>query len=272
MKTSESRKILVLAGTGEGIHIIENIQPLVVNHQVGILVSVVGDNAAREYQKRNIAVRIGAMNNTQMADIVRDESIITIIDATHPFAAEASKNAMIAANSENIGYIRYERGEIKLPVGDTGIFYVKNHEEAADLAISWNRENNRDLLVMLATGGKSLELYSQKFSGSAGIEIVARLLPSVENLELCKRCNIPAKNIVAIQGPFSRELNREIFLKYKINVLISKESGQEGSTEEKVLAARDLGIKTIIINRPELIYNNLCRNLDEVKQKLAEFI
>src|SRR5262249_61997428 len=59
----------------------------------------------------------------------------------------------------------------------------------------------------------------------------------------------PQKGIVP-WPPFSRQLNRALFREFKVEVLVTKASGREGGVVEKVLAARDLGTKVLMIRRP----------------------
>jgi precorrin-6A/cobalt-precorrin-6A reductase len=286
MVIAKNNKVLILAGTGDAKNLVDYIFSIMENQNAAFLVSVVNENAAVDYLKKKIPVRFGALDKLQMKKLVEHETISVIIDATHPFASEVSQNAMITANESKINYIRYERPKSKtgktgvddtpvdfvIPDENDDVLFAENHEEAAQFIVSLQKKLNKNLTVMLATGAKSLKLYCQKFSTSPGINIVVRLLPSVENLELCTRCKIPQSNIIAIQGPFGKELNKELFLKYNIDLLILKESGSAGSTEEKILAARELGIKTIVIHRPVINYQNLCRSFDEVQEKLGEFL
>lgn len=276
-----NKKILILAGTGDAKSLCQFLHNDTVTQGCDIVASVVSSNAAGEYRKSQIPVREGAMDLARMNAYLKDENISVIIDATHPFAAEISRNAMQAADDSGVNYIRYERpasetgivpSDFIIPDENDNLICAENHEQAADLVLSLRKKLGRDLTVMLATGAKSLEFYSGKLLPAYGINIVARLLPTVENLELCARCKIPQSNIMAMQGPFSVELNRELFLKYRVDVLISKESGSAGSTEEKILAASGMGIKTILVNRPEIQYKNLCRSFEEVRLKLAEVL
>ncbi|MDH4263601.1 MAG: precorrin-6A reductase [Spirochaetia bacterium] len=278
-------KALILAGTGDARNLIEYLVPVLVAHNAEFLISVVGENAAIEYNEKKFPVRSGAMDILEMKKLVEDQSISMIIDATHPFAAEVSRNAMLSADQAKIHYIRYERPKTQIknnsendktdliiPGENDLVFCVENHEEAVRLAISLQKKLNKNLTIMLTTGVKSLEFYCQKLLASIGFHTVVRLLPSVENLLLCQKYNISQADIIAMQGPFSKELNKELFLKYKIDVLISKESGSAGSTEEKILAAGELGIKSIVVNRPDLKYQNLCRSFNEVKESLIKIL
>ena len=59
------------------------------------------------------------------------------------------------------------------------------------------------------------------------------------------------KDIVAILGPFSKELNKALLNTFKADYCIMKDSGDVGGSLEKVLACRELGIKAIIIGRKD---------------------
>jgi len=270
---SDKSGILILAGTGDAKNLVEYLFARFNFRDNPVTVSVVTENAAADYRKKQIPVRTGALNESQMASFINDENISVIIDATHPFALDASRNAISVANQTSAVYIRYERPDIDFTDESGQIsnhLFVNNHEEAAALTVLLQKKLNQNMTVMLATGAKSLEVYAKAFQAISEIKIIARLLPTVENMELCIKQGIPQANIIGMQGPFSKELNRELFLKYGVNVLISKESGSAGSAEEKMLAARELGITTIIIDRPDIAYPNLCRNFAEVEEKLRE--
>ena len=57
-------------------------------------------------------------------------------------------------------------------------------------------------------------------------------------------------HILCLRPPFSQDFNRSILREYRIDVLLTKASGVEGGVVEKVLAAHDLAITTLIIHRP----------------------
>ena len=69
-----------------------------------------------------------------------------------------------------------------------------------------------------------------------------------------------------MQGPFSRELNRAMYEKYKANVIVTKNSGTIGGTDAKFQAAADLELPVVVIDRPVLDYPNLAHTFEEVKQ------
>lgn len=58
-------------------------------------------------------------------------------------------------------------------------------------------------------------------------------------------------NIVAILGPFTKELNKAMLENYRPDYCVMKDSGQAGGTKEKIQACQDLSIKALIIGREE---------------------
>ena len=67
----------------------------------------------------------------------------------------------------------------------------------------------------------------------------------------CEAAGIPHRNIIAVQGPFSEELNKAVIREYEIDVMITKDSGTAGGFPEKISAAKDCQIPVIVIARPE---------------------
>ena len=78
-----------------------------------------------------------------------------------------------------------------------------------------------------------------------------RVIPTIESIEKCKRLGFEESHIIALQGPFSVELNVALIKQYGIRHLITKESGTAGGFGEKIEAAEKCGISTYVIARPE---------------------
>ena len=66
----------------------------------------------------------------------------------------------------------------------------------------------------------------------------------------CEGADIPHKNIIAMQGPFSYALNRALMEQFAIRFLVTKDGGAAGGFEEKARAAQDTGAQLIVIRRP----------------------
>lgn len=244
--------ILFLAGTSDARELAIRIQ----ESGFTILASVVTETAAKSLQEVGIDTRIGRLSDADMIDLIRRKGIQTVVDASHPFAEEASKNALQASESTNIPYIRYER-ELQ-QYDDEKLILVRDYESAAKLAAE------KRGVIMLTTGSKTLEIFTKELTGLENTRVIARMLPRIDNMEKCAALGIEQKNIVAMQGPFSKELNKALYEHYGVTLMVTKESGKAGSVDEKIAAALECGIETILIARPAVRYQNLFSSFDGV--------
>jgi precorrin-6A/cobalt-precorrin-6A reductase len=81
---------------------------------------------------------------------------------------------------------------------------------------------------------------------------------------------IKSSNILAVQGPFSLEFNKAVFNQYHIEVVVTKDSGKSGGVPEKIQAAMETGIDTVVIKREEIDYPVKCSTIDEVFGQVCE--
>ena len=85
--------ILLLAGTSDARALAVQVKKA--GHEV--TATVVTENAAIELQRAEVKVKIGRLTKEDMMDFVTEHRVKAIVDASHPFAEEASKNAIGAA-------------------------------------------------------------------------------------------------------------------------------------------------------------------------------
>lgn len=223
-----------------------------------VLATVVTDSAAKSLTDEGINAFVGRLTAEEMAAKVKERGDDIIVDASHPFAEEASKNAQEAAKLAGVPYCRYERTSEDFT--NTLITPVETYKQAADVALA--RKGN----VMLLTGSKTLQIFAEKLVGVEGIRMIARMLPRLDNMEKCAALGVEQKNIIAMQGPFSRELNEALYKQFDTTLMITKESGKAGSVDEKITAALDLGIEVVLITRPKIQYDNAFDTFEAVEQ------
>ncbi|MCF6150369.1 MAG: precorrin-6A reductase [Candidatus Kuenenia sp.] len=254
--------ILVLSGTEEGREIVSQL------HHDGFNVST---TVATEYG-RQMFEQIGLeticiqkrCDREGFIKLIQEKGISVLIDATHPFAVEATKNAYEACRSADIKYFRFERKNSELPEHQR-IHKVNSVDDAV------KRARKLGVNIFLTTGisgvAKFIPLKNEK-------QLFVRILPIPEHIASCIEMGISPKNIIAMHGPFSAELNKAMFRQYDINTIVSKESGGVGGVKEKIQAAVELGIDTILITRPALalphVYTNINDILHEVKAILGK--
>ena len=76
------------------------------------------------------------------------------------------------------------------------------------------------------------------------------MLPTEERIAACRRAGVPFSRIIAIQGPFSLELNLALMEQFRLRVLVTKDGGKAGGMVEKLEAARRLEAAVVMIRRP----------------------
>ena len=88
-----------------------------------------------------------------------------------------------------------------------------------------------------------------------------------DSLERCIALGFPPKNIICMQGPFSKEMNVATVHQYHISVLVTKDTGGYGGFREKAEAAREAGCELLVVERPR---QEEGLSLETVQQRLLE--
>ena len=101
------KMILFLAGTSDARELAIKMQKA----GFPVLATVVTESAAKSLEDAGISTRVGRLSAEDMTSLISAKSFQAVVDASHPFAEEASKNALQGAKAANIPYIRYERKE-----------------------------------------------------------------------------------------------------------------------------------------------------------------
>ena len=174
-------------------------------------------------------------SNRQMTALLQGADLC--VDATHPYAVEATRNIRAACKTAGTEYRRLLRPESPLPAGS--MVFASAAHAAGFLA---RTQGN----VLLATGAKELSA----FAVLEPARLFPRVLPTREGIAACEGADIPHKNIIAMQGPFSYALNRALMEQFAIRFLVTKDGGAAGGFEEKARAAQDTGAQLIVIRRP----------------------
>ncbi len=198
-----------------------------------------------------------------LAAYLRDNGIRLFVDASHPYAANVSKNAMNACRRLSVPYIRYERQSV--PVEYERTFRVKSYEEAAEKAAALGKN------VFLTTGSRNVKAFTES-PFMKDCTITARVLPTAEVIAELTALGLTPKNIVALQGPFSTELNIALYRQYGAEVVVTKNSGSLGGTDTKLEAARALDLPVVFIDRPEIRYDAMAETFDEVLEFVAKHL
>ena len=101
--------------------------------------------------------------------------------------------------------------------------------------------------VLLATGAKELPA----FAALDPARLYPRVLPTLAGIAACEAAGIPHRNILAMQGPFTKELNAALLHQFHIDYMVTKDGGAAGGFAEKAEAAARCGVQLIVLRRPD---------------------
>ena len=229
-------KAIVFAGTTEGYAICNFLA------ENGVSVYAC---AATEYggsllkENEFLHVSAGRLKTEDMEELFHKVAPEIVLDATHPYAAEVTKNIRKAC--ENAG-VRYQR--VLRPEGDKSseAVYVESPEEAAEF-LSGTEGN-----IFLTTGSKELA----KFTVIPDYKerIFARVLSVPSVIQSCAELGIEGKHLIGMQGPFSAEINEAMLRQFQCSYLVTKDTGLAGGFPEKIEACQRCGATPVIIGRP----------------------
>ena len=253
-------EILIFAGTTEGRKLSEYLAEAEINHTICVATEY-GEIVLKQHPL--VKVHQGRMNQEQIERFLSNGKFEVVVDATHPFAKEITCNIQAALKKMgqsgiSIPYLRLKRDGIA--ERENGITYFETSEACAK-ALE-DTEGN----ILLTTGSKELS----KYCISEGIKqrLYVRVLPSVESLSLCTEQGICGKQVIAMQGPFTTEMNEATIRQYEIAYLVTKESGVPGGYQEKINAAKITGVQVFVIGCPQegegYSFSEICRKLEDM--------
>lgn len=231
--------VVIFGGTAEGRELAN------AGARMGISVTA---SVTSEYGKEmlkgqeGVSVQCGVLDEEGMCRFLRKEEPVLVVDATHPYATLATRQILRACERENIRCVRVLREE-REEKEEKDIFWVDTAREAAKLL------GMDGLPVLLATGSKELRTFMEfPFLRD---RIYARVLPDSRVLAECEESGLKGRRLIAMQGPFSEEMNQALLRQVKAGWLVTKESGAKGGFEEKLEAARKCKVRVIVIRRPK---------------------
>lgn len=183
-----------------------------------------------------IAVRVGGFGGAEgLARWMRDNNVTHLVDATHPFAATMSVNALAAATLAGVPHIALTRPAWTPVAGD-------RWRHVTDVAGAVAALDGPPRRVMLATG----RMHAGAFAAQPQHHYLLRLVDAAGAPP-----SLPDHHVVAGRGPFTVDGDARLMRAHRIDVVVSKNAGGSGA-ETKLTAARALGLPVIMIDRPRL--------------------
>lgn len=249
--------VWLIGGTTESATIAQ----LLAVQEIPTIITVTTPNSVALYPQIPLfQVMVGKMDLSQITLFLRQQQIIAVVDASHPFATAISQNAMAATKELNIPYLRYERP--KIDIIEDGIIRLDSFNTL--LAGDYLQQQR----VLLTIGYQALPQF-QPWQHRA--TLFTRILPSQESLEVAIQAGFTNHRIIAIRPPLQRELEKALWQQWQISLVVTKASGVAGGQEIKQSVARELGIPLIVINRPKISYPRQTSLLDAVLQFCCQF-
>ncbi|HWW73294.1 MAG TPA: precorrin-3B C(17)-methyltransferase [Duganella sp.] len=182
-----------------------------------------------------------------------------LLDATHPYASGMSEQLIGLSKELGIPYLRYERpSEYQPEDGEL----CASMEQAAERATALGGR------IFLATGSKDLATFMAT-PGAAAKQWFVRQTAEPELIERALALGIPRERICAMQGPFSAEFNTALWRDWRIDCVVTKDSGGAGGYQAKVAAAKALGIPLLVVARPRVEYPALVDDVADVVRECA---
>ncbi|MCW6051401.1 cobalt-precorrin-6A reductase [Microcoleus sp. A2-C5] len=226
------KRLLILGGTGDAVELAAKASQIA---DIEVISSLAG-RTKQPLTPKTGTVRIGGFGGaTGLAEFLRCSPIDLLIDATHPFAAQISANAAIAAVECNVPHLMMVRPGWEMVEGDRWI-EVANHSEAAT-ALSGQSQR-----VFLTIGRQELAAF-------AGLDAIWFLMRAID--PPAPNTPVPNGKLLLARGPFSLADERQLLLEYRIDTIVSKNSGG-AATYAKIVAARELGIPVVMVQRPPI--------------------
>lgn len=242
--------IWVVGGTSNAKEICERL----IATGVSVIVSVTTDYGRQLSEFPGIEVVQGKLSREEMERLIQNYRVRVVVDASHPFAAEVSSNAMLAAKTTDVPYLRFERANIRFE----NATYVDSYEAA--VAYLTEKQGN----ILLTTGSK----FVAKFIPLGMERLFARVLSTSDSVALCEQAGLNPVNVIAMCGVGSVALNMALIKEFNIRFLVTKESGVEGGLPEKLKAASLAGAELIIIQRPAVNYPEVFSEYDLLMDRI----
>lgn len=185
---------------------------------------------------QSLPQRVGGFGGVEgLRAYLREHAIAHVIDSTHPFAAQMTRNALAACKAEGVPYLALTRAPWIAGAGD-------NWQHVPDIAGAVAALAGPPRRVMLAIGRQNLTAFTiqpQHF-------YLLRLVDPPET-----PLPLPHTHVIVDRGPFTQEADKALMQHHQIDLVVSKNAGGTGA-RAKLDAARALGLPVVMIDRPAL--------------------
>ncbi len=236
------KQVIVFAGTTEG----RQLSAWLAAAGVETLCSVATEYGELLVEKQpHLSVHQGRLLPEEMEQLFAEEGKPLVLDVTHPYAVAVSANIKAACEKTGCEYLRLIRPSLMNKNA------CKTAEEivvveSVEAAVNFLKTTEGSIFV--TTGSKELA----KFTALPDYQnrVYARVLATPEVVTQCTEAGFTGPHLICMQGPFSKELNLAMLRSIGAAWMVTKEAGRAGGFEEKMTAAKEAGVKVVLIGRP----------------------
>lgn len=222
--------VLLLGGTTEA----SGLAQLLAAHRIPTMLSYAGRTERPRAQP--VPVRVGGFGGADgLAAYVRDHRITHLVDATHPFAATMSGNAVAAAAAAAIPLLALTRPAWSAQPGD-------RWQHVPDIPAAVAALDGPGRRILLALG----RMHVAAFTAQPQHHYVLRFVDAPSQAPA-----LPNHALIVDRGPFTVAGDSALMTAHGIDLVVCKNAGGSGA-EAKLIAARTLGVPVLMIDRPVL--------------------
>ncbi|MET0361287.1 MAG: cobalt-precorrin-6A reductase [Sphingobium sp.] len=234
--------ILILGGTTEA----SALAAALARRGDRVVLSYAGRTARPRAQP--VPIRIGGFGGADgLAAYLREQGIRYLVDATHPFAATMSGNAIAASARAAVPLIALTRPAWVPVEGDRWM-------HVPDIAAAIAALNGPTRRVMLALG----RMHADAFSAQPQHHYLLRFVDAPAVLP-----SLPDHRLVIDRGPFTVTSDLALMRENAIDLVVAKNAGGTGAAA-KLEAARALGLPIIMIDRPSIADRHTVHDVGQV--------
>lgn len=205
----------------------------------------------------NIINLWGKLSSKDITLLIKNYNIDLVIDSTHPYAKEVSGNIIESCQNADKTLLRFEREH---SFKDTDGIHFKTMESL--LEFLKHKEGN----ILFSTGVNDVPKIVNVLDKN---RVFLRVLPVKSSLDTIKMCKMPLEHVITVKPPFTTKDNIKHLTDFDITFMVTKDSGIEGYCKEKLEACYKTEKILLIIDRPDITYNNLYyKESDIVKEVL----
>ncbi|MDE0209557.1 MAG: cobalt-precorrin-6A reductase [Boseongicola sp.] len=203
-----------------------------------------------------LPTRVGGFGGaTGLVDYLKDHSVTHLIDATNPFAAQISRNAVAACATAGVPLIALARPPWTPRPGDRWTRVPDTVGAAKSIGSTPRR-------VFLAIGRTEVPVF----------EVAPQHHYLLRFVDIPKeRPTLPRHDVIVDRGPFAEATERNLLESHRIDLLVSRNAGGEGA-RAKIDAARELGLPILMIDRPNPPQRREAGTVEEVLDWIAHSV